>query len=410
MALITSPMLQVMAQVAEYNMPELEITARAAKPIEGAKCGGQVDVVLVDPGVAYISTGTTLKDLTGLVGAGTQGKRSMLVASAGAGAEVGSLARVTDIESWSKEYADPKGKTVSVALHNYIMTQFMLGVNSAQVVNSSFGIDHLGIAAGMLGECGVNDLYGFMSPTTETKLGTDVIKNYFLAPPITEEIYQNAKVGRCLGINWERCTMPSVVVASANVMAADWAIDTAGVNAATGEITIDDNGSTSAISTSTVIKQGQTFTFAGIYALDQQNQVLPYLKTFVVQEQATGLVTGKITLKVGALITSGGGANVSTLPVATNTPIPGVGASVGVYSVLLATQRENLLFEPVHIDNTGFETSAEGASGDTQNGNIVISAVVCPDGMARTAMYRWDAAFVTGVIDTKLATAIYVKQ
>ncbi len=163
----------------------------------------------------------------------------------------------------------------------------------------------------------------------------------------------------------------------------------------------------SPISTSTVIKAGQTFTFAGIYALDQQNQALPYLKTFVVQEQATGLVTGKITLKVGALITTGGGANVSTLPVATNTPIPGVGASVGVYSVLLATQRENLLFEPVHLDNTGFQDAAEGAS---DSGNLVISSVVVPDGNTRTSIYRLDAAYVVGVIDTKLATAIYVKQ
>lgn len=407
MALITSPMLQVEAQAAEYKLPELEITARAAKPIEGAKCGGQVDVVLVDPGVAYESSGTTLKDVTGLTGIGTQAKRSMLVRSVTVPNEVGSLAKVTDIESWTKEFAVPNSNTLQLTMHNRIMTEFMLGVNSAQVVNSSFGIDHLGIAAGYLGECSVTDLWGFMSPTMETKLGTDVIKNYFLAPSVTEPMYADAKIGRCLGINWERCKMPSVVVTSANVMAADWAIDTAGVNAATGEITIDDNGSTSAISTSTVIKAGQTFTFAGIYALDQQNQALPYLKTFVVQEQATGLVTGKITVKVGALITSGGGANVSSLPVATNTPIPGVGASVGVYSVLLATQRENILFEPVHLDNTGFQDAAEGGS---DSGNLVISSVVVPDGNTRTSIYRLDAAYVVGVIDTKLATAIYVKQ
>ena len=407
MALITSPMLQVEAQAAEYKLPELEITARAAKPIEGAKCGGQVDVVLVDPGVAYEASGSTLKDVTGLTGSGTQNKRSMLIRSVTVPTEVGSLAKVTDIDSWTREFADPNSKTLQLTMHNRIMTEFMFGVNSAQVVNSAFGIEHLGIAAGYLGECSVSDLWGFMSPTMETKLGTDVIKNYFLAPSITEPMYADAKVGRCLGIMWERCKMPSVVVASANVMAADWAIDTAGVNAATGEITIDDNGSTSSISTSTVIKAGQTFTFAGIYALDQQNQALPYLKTFVVQEQATGLVTGKITLKVGALITTGGGANVSTLPVATNTPIPGVGASVGVYSVLLATQRENLLFEPVHLDNTGFQDAAEGAS---DSGNLVISSVVVPDGNTRTSIYRLDAAYVVGVIDTKLATAIYVKQ
>jgi len=407
MALVTSEMLAVQAQATEYKLPELEISARAAKPIEGSKSSGQIDVVLVDPGTAYRSSGTTLKDITGLTNAGTQNKRSMTIKSVTTPAEIGSLQRVTDIESFTKEFAEPRANTMKAEIHNDIMESMMFGVNSAQVVNSSFGIEHLGVASGMLGELSVTDLFGFMSPTTETKLGTDAIKNYFLPPMISEAMYQEAKIGKYQGITWERCKMPQVAIASANVIAADWVIATGGVSATTGEITIDDGASSSTIGTSTVIKAGSTFTFAGVYALDQQNKTLPYLKTFVVQEDATGVVGGTVTVKVGQMIITGGGANVSKLPVATDVPIPGVGASVGTYSVLIATQRDNLLFEPVKLNNEGFQEASEGAS-DT--GSILVSSIVVPDGNARTAIYRFDSAYVTGIIDSKLATSIYVKQ
>jgi hypothetical protein len=404
MAAITVPQLEIASTAIEALLPALDAAVSTSENLKG-KSGGILRVTVPDPGVAYNTKGG-LKDITSVDRSTNEWSKDFTVESSYIGVDATSLAKVTDFDSWDKEVIDPKMPTLALDVHKSIMDSAFVVANTAQVVNSGFGMDNLALAAGYLQETQLTDLVGFLSPLTQSKLSNSAIKDYFLPPSISEGMYRNAKLGVYQNVEWSHCTMPSVTIASANVIAADWAVDTSGVDGTAGTLIIDDNGSTSAISTSTVIKKGSTFTIATVYAKDVQGMNMVMNKTFVVQEDATGLVTGKITLKVGAFAISGAHANVSRLPVATDVLIPGVGATTGTYSVILAFSRGNLYFQPVELLNDGFQAT----SGKSINSKISISAICQGDINTRNATYRFDTAFVTGAVDDRRATLIYVKQ
>jgi len=353
-----------------------------------------------------VITENGLRDISNETLSNAEFSKDLKISSANTSFSATVLERVTNVDDFDKEIVQPRAVNYGETINETIIDKAYTVAGIAQTAAlSTLNFDALATTAGKLRENRATNLVGYMSPTVAAKLGSKGANGSFLPPAILEPMYKDSQIGRFANVQWKESKMPVFTVATANVMASDWVIDTDGVDGAAGTIKIDDGTSTSKIDASTTIKKGSVFTIAGVYAKDVLGKNTTNLKAFVVQEDAKGAASGKITLKVGAFSDTGAHANVSVMPVATNVPVPVNCGAAKTYSVVFVFEKGNIEYDAVELNTAGFESvSVSGI-----DSKIKTTALVSGDINTLTAKYRIDSAFVTGGIDDRRAALLFVE-
>lgn len=399
---ITTAQLDILSVAVEKYSPILEDVRSSQKGLKG-RTGGLIRVVIPDSGSVVI-TENGLRDISGATLSNAEFSKDLRITSANTAFSATALERVTSVDDFDKEIVQPRAVNYGETVNETVIDKAYTVAGIAQTAAlATLDFDALATTAGKLRENRATNLVGYMSPTVAAKLGSKGANGSFLPPAICEPMYKDSQIGRFANAQWKESKMPVFKVNAANVMDDAWVIDASGVDGDAGTITIDD-ASGETISTSTVIKKGSVFTIAGVYAKDVLGKDTTNLKAFVVQEDATGLVTGKITLKVGAFKNTGAHANVSKMPIATDVPVPVNCGAVGTYSVVLVFEKGNIEYDAVELNTAGFESvSVSGI-----DSKIKTTALVSGDIDTLTAKYRIDSAFVTGGIDDRRAALLFV--
>lgn len=405
MANITTPQLDILSVAVEKYSPILEDVRSSQKGLKG-RTGGLIRVVIPDSGSVVI-TENGLRDISAATLDNAEFSKDLRISSANTAFSATALERVTSVDDFDKEIVQPRAVNYGETVNESIIDKAYTVAGIAQTAAlATLNFDDLATTAGKLRENRATNLVGYMSPTVASKLGSksaNSANGCFLPPAILEPMYKDSQIGRFANVQWKESKMPVFTVAAANVMDDAWVIDTAGVDGVAGTILIDDASGTT-ITGSTVIKKGSVFTIPGVFAKDVLGKNTTNLKAFVVQEDATGASTGKITLKVGAFSNTGAHANVSVMPVATNVPVPVNCGAVGTYSVVLVFEKGNIEYDAVELNTAGFESvSVSGI-----DSKIKTTALVSGDINTLTAKYRIDSAFVTGGIDDRRAALLFV--
>lgn len=401
---ITTAQLDILSVAVEKYAPILEDVRSSQKGLKG-RTGGLLRVVIPDSGSVVI-TENGVRDISSAALSNAEFSKDLRISSANTAFSATALERVTNVDDFDKEIVQPRAVNYGETINETIIDKAYTVAGIAQTAAlSTLNFDDLATTAGKLRENRATNLVGYMSPTVAAKLGSKGANGSFLPPAILEPMYKDSQIGRFANVQWKESKMPVFTVATANVMASDWVIDTDGVDGTAGTIKIDDGTSTSTITTSTIIKKGSVFTIAGVYAKDVLGKNTTNLKAFVVQEDATGTSGGKITLKVGAFSNTGAHANVSVMPVATNVPVPVNCGAAKRYSVVFVFEKGNIEYDAVELNTAGFESvSVSGI-----DSKIKTTALVDGDINTLTAKYRIDSAFVTGGIDDRRAALLFVE-
>lgn len=401
---ITTAQLDILSVAVEKYSPILEDVRSSQKGLKG-RTGGLIRVVIPDSGSVVI-TENGVRDISAADLSNSEFSKDLRITSANTAFSATALERVTSVDDFDKEIVQPRAVNYGETVNETVIDKAYTVAGIAQTVAlSSLDFNALATTAGKLRENRATNLVGYMSPTVAAKLGSKGANGSFLPPAICEPMYKDSQIGRFANVQWKESKMPVFKVSTANVMADDWVIDTSGVDGAAGTILIDDGSSQKTISTSTVIKKGSVFTIAGVYAKDVLGKNTTNLKAFVVQEDATGKDTGKITLKVGAFSDTGAHANVSVMPKATDVPVPVNCGAAKTYSVVFVFEKGNIEYDPVELNTAGFESvSVSGI-----DSKIKTTALVSGDINTLTAKYRIDSAFVTGGIDDRRAALLFVE-
>lgn len=399
---ITTAQLDILSVAVEKYSPILEDVRSSQKGLKG-RTGGLIRVVIPDSGSVVI-TENGVRDISAADLSNSEFSKDLRISSANTAFSATALERVTSVDDFDKEIVQPRAVNYGETVNETVIDKAYTVAGIAQTAAlATLDFDALATTAGKLRENRATNLVGYMSPTVAAKLGSKGANGSFLPPAILEPMYKDSQIGRFANVQWKESKMPVFKVNAANVMDDAWVIDTAGVDGAAGTILIDD-ASGETISASTVIKKGSVFTIAGVYAKDVLGKNTTNLKAFVVQEDATGASTGKITLKVGAFSHTGAHANVSVMPKATDVPVPVNCGAVGTYSVVFVFEKGNIEYDPVELNTAGFESvSVSGI-----DSKIKTTALVSGDIDTLTAKYRIDSAFVTGGIDDRRAALLFV--
>lgn len=401
---ITTAQLDILSVAVEKYSPILEDVRSSQKGLKG-RTGGIIRVVIPDSGSVVI-TENGVRDISAADLSNSEFSKDLRISSANTAFSATALERVTSVDDFDKEIVQPRAVNYGETVNETVIDKAYTVAGIAQTAAlSTLDFDALATTAGKLRENRATNLVGYMSPTVAAKLGSKGANGSFLPPAICEPMYKDSQIGRFANVQWKESKMPVFEVKTANVMAADWVIDASGVDGDAGTILIDDGASQKTISTSTVIKKGSVFTIAGVYAKDVLGKNTTNLKAFVVQEDAKGVATGKITLKVGAFSNTGAHANVSVMPAPADVPVPVNCGAAKTYSVVFVFEKGNIEYDPVELNTAGFESvSVSGI-----DSKIKTTALVDGDIDTLTAKYRIDSAFVTGGIDDRRAALLFVE-
>lgn len=402
---ITTAQLDILSVAVEKYSPILEDVRSSQKGLKG-RTGGTLRVVIPDSGSVVI-TENGVRDITNETLSNAEFSKDLKISSANTAFSATVLERVTSVDDFDKEIVQPRCVNYGETINETIIDKAYTVAGIAQTAAlSSLSFDNLATTAGKLRENRATNLVGYMSPTVAAKLGSKGANGSFLPPAIFEPMYKDSQIGRFANVQWKESKMPVFTVANANVMSDKWTIVSSGVDGAAGTITLDKGTDSTEISASNVIKKGSVFTIAGVFAKDVLGKNTTNLKAFVVQEDATGNTSTKtITLKVGAFSNTGAHANVSTMPAATNVPVPVNCGATKTYSVVFVFEKGNIEYDPVELNTAGFESvSVSGI-----DSKIKTTALVSGDINTLTAKYRIDSAFVTGGIDDRRAALLFVE-
>jgi hypothetical protein len=402
---ITTAQLDILSVAVEKYSPILEDVRSSQKGLKG-RTGGLIRVVIPDSGSVVI-TENGMRDISAATLGNEEFSKDLRISSANTAFGATALERVTNVDDFDKEIVQPRAVNYGETVNETIIDKAYTVAGIAQTAAlATLDFADLATTAGKLRENRATNLVGYMSPTVAAKLGSKSANGSFLPPAICEPMYKDSQIGRFANVQWKESKMPVFTVKTANVMEDAWAIVSGGVDGTAGTITLDKGSESTAISSSNVIKKGSVFTIAGVYAKDVLGKNTTNLKAFVVQEDATGSTSlGTITLKVGAFSDTGAHANVSTMPVATNTPVPVNCGAVKTYSVVFVFEKGNIEYDAVELNTAGFESvSVSGI-----DSKIKTTALVSGDINTLTAKYRIDSAFVTGGIDDRRAALLFVE-
>ena len=399
-SIITVPGLEIFAAEIEESCPILEDCRTTNKGLRGRE-GGKLKVAIPDPGHTFVKKGGIPT-----IGAGgdiedlsiKEFQREFTVCVATNPCALTSLERVTDIDSFESEIANPRSPEMGAGIQDYVIGAggfYSDSVFVADGTSATFnGYDLLSEMGGSLADtrCG-GDLVGYMSGKIKSKITAGGLK-MFNENAIAGELYRKAKIGEYANVMWKSTPMPVISIGALP------ASTTVSAKPSEGSDTIV--LASANITTATVIKAGTVFTVANVSKCDVLGHVMDEDKAFVVQEDATG-GSGTISLKVTEMNATGAHRNVSALPAASAVVTWKLTANKK-YALVWAWQKYNVNLDSVKLDDSGLEE----VNAKSPSGKLELSAVVHGD-HNRNAFYRFDCAFLPGAVDSRRVALGYIQ-
>lgn len=400
-AFVTSAGLEVFALEIEEACPIIEDTRSTQKGLKGRE-GGKLKVVIPDPGSTVVKKGAVPQ-----IGSGgditsteiTEFEREFEVSVATNAGSLDSLEETTDIDSFEKEVAAPRATELGASVQDDIVSNTCFVADSAVVVDgtqSTFdGYNLLSELGGILADarCG-GEKVGYMSGKVKSKIAKTGL-NLFNTNAIADDLYRKAKIGEYSNVMWKNTPMP-IITASA-------AIASCTVSAAPSEGAESITLAASGITTSTTLKAGTVFTVANVNRCDVLGHDMGELKSFIVLEDVTASAAGSITVKVGAINAKGGHKNVTALPAA-SAAVTFKLTGGKHYAVVYAFQKGNIEMSGVKLKNSGLDE----VSAPSPSGKVIMSAVVHGD-VNRLATYRFDTAYLAGMVDSRRVAVGFIQ-
>lgn len=399
-SIITVPGLEIFAAEIEESCPILEDCRTTNKGLRGRE-GGKLKVAIPDPGHTFVKKGGIPT-----IGAGgdiedlsiKEFQREFTVCVATNACAMSSLERVTDIDSFEKEVADPRSPEIGAGVQDYVIDAGGFYSDSVFVAdgtsNTFNGYDLLSEMSGSLADsrC-AGELVGYMSGKIKSKITAGGLK-LFNESAIAGELYRKAKIGEYANVMWKSTPMPVISIGALP------ASTTVSAKPSEGSDTIV--LASANITTATTIKAGTVFTVANVSKCDVLGHVMDEDKAFVVQEDATG-GSGTISLKVTEMNATGAHRNVSALPAASAVVTWKLTANKK-YALVWAWQKYNVNLDSVKLDDSGLEEF----NAKSPSGKLELSCVVHGD-QNRNGSYRFDCAFLPGAVDSRRVALGYIQ-
>ena len=253
---------------------------------------------------------------------------------------------------------------------------------------------------------------GYMSPLFKSKLSTSAaLKNggFDVPDDILRQMYSRHAIGVYGGADWvNEAFMPeytSGAINSTTTASTAITVKTAVSTQGASEITL------TGVTASGSVPKGTPFTIEGVYDVSTGGLAMPFLKTFITQEDATANGDGDVTVKVLPIY-----FNDDTKGYQNNVYVAGseIAASAVVKSSVEAstTYYTALIKEDSSFNWTPFELDdVEGCTNTTSSTeDITIQLVSGGNLEKRSNKMRFDSAYFGDIVDPRACRLVYYKK
>ena len=391
---------QYLAAAVNDNVPYIQASRSYLKDkVEGKKCGLTYNFYFPDPGKAY--AGTSEVDITNDLKVVQEREVSCTLMNARTSVELGTWERLTEIESFVNEIAEPRGMTLGTEIEIDSITRGWKVSDGARVVAAAdLGMDDLaGLAADLKAIRSRGKFRGFADPSFFHALGAKNL-SLFLPSDIMREIYRSAFIGNFMDVDWVSETYMPTLSVTGNMTAANvTSIGTDGVSV-----------------TGTNLYAGYMFTLSGVdaYCVDMFGRKTNQKKVFIVDSVNAGRTAGKLSQRI---VTSTGNADEATA-VQTNCNTFGTFGNIcttgltatslitasGDYSIVQARDADALEWDTYkHPSLAGCEESTQRV------GKITCQVAKWANIATRQQIMRIDVPYISQMIDGRRSRLLVVK-
>ena len=391
---------QFLAAAVNDNVPYIQASRSYLKgKVEGKKCGLTYNFYFPDPGKAY--AGTSEVDITNDLKVVTEREVSCTLMNARTSIELGTWERLTEIEDFVNEIAEPRGMTLATEIEIDSITRGWKVSDGARVVAAAdLGMDDLaGIAADLKAIRSRGKFRGFADPSFFHSLGAKNL-SLFLPNDIMREIYRSAFIGNFMDVDWVSETyMPTLSVTGGMTGAKVTAIGTDGVSV-----------------TGTNLYSGMIFTLSGVnaYCTDMFGRKTKQEKVFIIDSVngsgTAGTLSQRIVCSTGNAAeataentncnTFGTFGQICTTGLTGNTIL----TATGDYSIVQARDADALEWDTYkHPSLAGCEESTQRV------GKISVQVAKWANIATRQQVMRADVPYISQMIDGRRSRLLVIK-
>lgn len=391
---------QYLAAAVNDNVPYIQASRSYLKDkVEGKKCGMTYNFYFPDPGKAY--AGTSEVDITNDLKTITEREVSCTLMNARTSVDLGTWERLTEIEDFVNEVAEPRGQTLATEIEIDSINRGWKVSDGAKVINANeLGMDDLaGLAASLKAIRSRGKFRGFAHPAFYHSLGAKNL-SLFLPSDIMREIYRSAFIGNYMDVDWVSETyMPTLSVTGAQTAANVTAIDSDGISI-----------------TGTNLYVGMMFTLSGVEAkcTDMFGRRTAEDKVFIVESVNDAKTAGKLSQKI---VTHDGTASV-TGAVITNCNTYGAFTAICTAGLtaktLLTATGDYTIIQARDADALEWDTykhpKLDGCTESTQRvGKITAQVAKWANVYTRQQIVRVDVPYISQMIDGRRSRLLVVK-
>lgn len=391
---------QYLAAAVNDNVPYIQASRSYLKDkVEGKKCGMTYNFYFPDPGKAY--AGTSEVDITNDLKTITEREVSCTLMNARTSVDLGTWERLTEIEDFVNEVAEPRGQTLATEIEIDSINRGWKVSDGAKVINSNdLGMDDLaGLAASLKAIRSRGKFRGFAHPAFFHSLGAKNL-SLFLPSDIMREIYRSAFIGNYMDVDWVSETyMPTLSVTGAQTAANVTAIGSDGISI-----------------TGTNLYVGMMFTLSGVEAkcTDMFGRRTSEDKVFIVESVNDAKTAGKLSQKIvthdgTASVTGAEITNCNTYGKFTEICTTGLTAktlltATGDYTIIQARDADALEWD------TYKHPKLDGCTESTQRvGKITAQVAKWANVYTRQQIVRVDVPYISQMIDGRRSRLLVVK-
>ena len=391
---------QYLAAAVNDNVPYIQASRSYLKDkVEGKKCGLTYNFYFPDPGKAY--AGTSEVDITNDLKVVQEREVSCTLMNARTSVELGTWERLTEVESFVNEIAEPRGMTLGTEIEIDSITRGWKVSDGARVVAAAdLGMDDLaGLAADLKAIRSRGKFRGFADPSFFHSLGAKNL-SLFLPNDIMRDIYRSAFIGNFMDVDWVSETYMPTLSVTGNMTAANvTSIGTDGISI-----------------TGTNLYAGYMFTLSGVdaFCVDMFGRKTKQKKVFIVDEVNAARTAGKLSQRI---VCSTGNASEATA-VQTNCNTFGTFGSIcttgltatslitasGDYSIVQARDADALEWDTYkHPPLASCEESTQRV------GKITCQVAKWANIATRQQVMRIDVPYISQMIDGRRSRLLVIK-
>lgn len=391
---------QYLAAAVNDNVPYIQASRSYLKDkVDGKKCGMTYNFYFPDPGKAY--AGTSEVDITNDLKTITEREVSCTLMNARTSVDLGTWERLTEIEDFVNEVAEPRGQTLATEIEIDSINRGWKVSDGAKVINANeLGMDDLaGLAASLKAIRSRGKFRGFAHPAFFHSLGAKNL-SLFLPSDIMREIYRSAFIGNYMDVDWVSETyMPTLSVTGAQTAANVTAIGADGISI-----------------TGTNLYVGMMFTLSGVEAkcTDMFGRRTAEDKVFIVESVNEAGTAGKLSQKITCSVGNASEAtavqtNCNTYGSFTAICTAGLTAktlltATGDYTIIQARDADALEWD------TYKHPKLDGCTESTQRvGKITAQVAKWANVYTRQQIVRVDVPYISQMIDGRRSRLLVVK-